>query len=57
MPIEKPVRMADNTYYFAGDLWTAKELHERWGIEADGQKSEAHSQACSGFRSAAKASH
>jgi len=31
MPIEKPIKMGPNSYYFHGELWTAEEISERWG--------------------------
>ena len=31
MPIEKPIKMGPNSYYFHGELWTAQEISERWG--------------------------
>ena len=35
MPIESPIKLGPNTYYFHGDLWTASELQERWGIAVE----------------------
>ena len=35
MPIESPIKLGPNTYYFHGDLWTACELQERWGIAVE----------------------
>lgn len=32
MPLETPIKLGPNVYYFRGDLWTAGQLHERWGI-------------------------
>lgn len=31
MPIDKPIKMGPNSYYFQGELWTAEEISERWG--------------------------
>ena len=31
MPIEKPIKMGPNSYYFHGELWTAEEISERFG--------------------------
>jgi hypothetical protein len=31
MPIDKPIKMGPNSYYFHGELWTAEEITERWG--------------------------
>ena len=32
MPLEKPIKLGPNSYYFHGDLWTAEEMTQRWGI-------------------------
>jgi len=32
MPLEKPIKLGPNSYYFHGDLWTAEEMMERWGV-------------------------
>jgi hypothetical protein len=31
MPIDKPIKMGPNSYYFHGELWTEQEISERWG--------------------------
>ena len=33
MSIEAPIKLGSNTYYFHGDLWSAEELKDRWGLE------------------------
>jgi len=32
MPLEKPIKLGPNSYYFHGDLWTAEEMMQRWGV-------------------------
>jgi len=32
MPLEKPIKLGPNSYYFHGDLWTAEEMIQRWGV-------------------------
>jgi len=32
LSIEAPIKLGPNTYYFHGDLWTAEELKNRWGL-------------------------
>jgi hypothetical protein len=52
MPLEKPIKLADNTWYFHGDLWTAEELNRRWGIVVEPGESEAHAHSSSTLASA-----
>jgi len=35
------IKLGPNTYYFHGDLWTAEELKDRWGIQPKDLPSEA----------------
>ncbi|HTC79562.1 MAG TPA: hypothetical protein VK657_13180 [Terriglobales bacterium] len=35
-----PIKLGPHTYYFHGDLWTAEELKDRWGIQANDLPSE-----------------
>jgi len=32
MLLEKPLKLGPNSYYFHGDLWTAEEMIQRWGV-------------------------
>jgi hypothetical protein len=46
MPLDKPITLGPNLYYFHGDLWTAAQLREQWGIlvgsgQPDSEKEEA----------------
>lgn len=43
MPLETPIKMGPNAYYFHGDLWTASELQTRWGIAAEADSNQAKS--------------
>ena len=40
MPLEKPIQLGPNTFYFHGDLWSAEELRARFGIDAHHEKQE-----------------
>lgn len=31
MPLERPIKMGPNSYYFHGELWTAEEITQRFG--------------------------
>jgi hypothetical protein len=35
MPFDTPIKLGPNTFYFHGDLWTAEEIKERWGVDAE----------------------
>ena len=47
MPIDRPIKMGPNSYYFHGELWTAEEITERFGPTLlPTCKSEEKSQTC-----------
>lgn len=43
MPLETPIKMGPNAYYFHGDLWTASEIQKRFGIAVEAESNQAKS--------------